>query len=114
VTLEDKVFEILRPINNPVTHLIRPKDIPGVSYHIIDRRPTLYGDGKPMREETSIQVDVWTSCGESQSIERRITQAMTTAGFKYTRQEDGVDTQAGIYQKTLVFYLEFKSEDYNE
>ena len=111
MNLEKHVFDILKPISCPATHLVRVKDFPSVAYHFFDHRPTLYGDGKPIREEACCQVEIYTQDGKSHPIVQEVKTIMAKAGWRFTREEDGIETGPGVYQKPLVFYLEFRTEE---
>ena len=113
MTIVDSIKKILKPVSAPATHLIRSKNFPSISFHIINRRITLRGDGKPKREAASCQVDIWTENGESSTIVREVTEAMSKAGWRYVPDDDSLDMATGIYQKTLIFNREFGTEEYD-
>ncbi|MCL2527901.1 MAG: hypothetical protein FWE42_05710 [Defluviitaleaceae bacterium] len=111
MNLEQNIFEILKPISCPATHMVRPKNLPSISYSILDRRPTIYGDGKPIREAAHCQVEIYTSDGKAHPIVQDVKEAMGKAGWQYVKEEDGMETGPGVYQKPLVFYLEFSNQN---
>ena len=111
MNLPQVVYDTLLPIKCIVTHMVRAKDLPSASYRIFDRRPTLHGDGKPIREEAYCWIDIWTINGKSKPISNEIKQHMANAGWRYVREEDGIETEQGIYQLSLIFYLEFSNQD---
>jgi len=109
--LVNHVHKVLEPVGHPATQQARPKVTPGISFRFFDQRPTMYGDGKPVREEAHCQIDVWTADGKSLGISTKVKEVMKAAGWRYIREEDGLDTGPGVYQQSLVFYLEFGTED---
>ena len=109
--LVSHVYKALGETGYPATQQARLKATPSLSFHFFDRRPTLYGDGKPVREEAYCQIDVWTADGKSLDVVSDVMAAMGAAGWRYVREEDGLDTSAGLYQQSLVFYKEFGTEE---
>ena len=105
------VHDTLKPVEHPATHLVRPKKFPGISYHFFNQGPSLYGDGKPRRMESNCQVDIWTTDGNYQSIATKVIKLMSDAKFRYLREEEDIEINTGLYQKPLIFYIEYGAED---
>ena len=59
----NKVWEVLQPLNIPVSFEIRPEISPqsrvGISYHFFNEGYNQYGDGKGREFGGSLQVDVF-------------------------------------------------------
>ncbi|MCL2225793.1 MAG: hypothetical protein FWB96_12570 [Defluviitaleaceae bacterium] len=111
--LVDVVFKALgditiEGITLPVTHITRPQSIPGVSYHFYNRRPSLYGDGIPIREEVYCQVTLWTKDANTKGIPAEIENRMRAHGFKSRPGDYDFEHHAGIYSESLVFYIEYE------
>ena len=111
MNLVDFVYNTLKSVKCPATHQVRPSELPGLSFHFFGHRPSLHGDGDPVREECNCQIDIWTRNGMSHLIERKVRRVMKKAGFLYVREDDNFEESIGIYQKTIVFYKEFGVED---
>ena len=109
--LVQHVRDILVPLGYPVTHQVRSKQFPSLSYHFFNEGPALHGDGKIRREQCNCQIDIFTQNGKSYPIVRKIRQAMKEAGFLYVRTDDNFESSIGVYHKVLVFYLEFETEE---
>jgi len=110
--LKKHVKDILTPViaGKPLAYRVRSKDRPCVSYHFFNIRPSLHGDGKVKRKECQCQVDIWTDNGDHLTLADAITGAMLKAGWLYVGEDDEVDTTIGVYQNTIVFYLDYKME----
>jgi hypothetical protein len=93
-----------------VLHLTRPKELPCISYHFFGNRPSLFGDGLPVREECQCQVDIWTRDGTDRDISKNVRRAMREAGFKRVREDYDIEG-TGIYHKIIVFYIEYEAEE---
>ena len=109
--LETHVHDLLTPLGCPVTHQVRSKQLPSLSYHFFGRQPSLHRDGQPVREETNCQVDIFTADGKSYPIAKKVKRAMRKAGWLYVREDDNFESGTGVYHKVLVFYKEFEMEE---
>ena len=105
------VHEALKPIGLSVTHIVRPPNLPGLSFHFYDMRPSLYGDGKVKRRECNCRVEIWTTNGESKEFPEKIRQSMRKAGFRPTVEGHEIERYAGVYSEALTFYIEYEAEE---
>lgn len=112
----NKVYDILKTLNIPIQHLLRPAINPeskvGISYHFFNEGYEVYGDGKGKEEGGSLQIDIFSTIDYS-TIVKQVKELLEKHGFRYY---DGRDTDDSIdntqlFQKILIFnYTESEVE----
>jgi len=105
------VVDILTPLELPAVYHGRHRDIPSLSFHFFGEQPSYYGDGRILREGFNCQIDVFTRGGKCHVVVQKIRKAMEDAGFLYVRTDDNFERDTGLYHKTIIFYLEYDTEE---
>lgn len=111
--LVDTVCNLLKPLNIPVLHILRPdinsKSRTGISYHFFNEGYQSYGDGKGKEFGGSLQVDVFSTVDYS-SVVKQVRETLEANGFKHADSRDTSDSlnsNIQYYQKTMIFnYVE--------
>lgn len=107
------VYNILKPLNVPVKYMLRPelnsKNRIAASYHFFGEGYQSYGDGKGKDFGGSLQVDIFSTVDNSETI-KQTRSLLEINGFRLADSRDSFDslnTNTQYYQKTLVFnYIE--------
>ena len=110
----NKVWEVLQPLNIPVSFEIRPEISPqkrvGISYHFFNEGYNQYGDGKGREFGGSLQVDVFAYINfDYSNIVRQVRGLLESAKFRFAGQSDNGEIASDVqyFHKILTFnYVE--------
>jgi len=102
-----EIFVELKSASPNVTHLTRPEKVPGLSYNLYGQKPTLFGDGVPLRHEIHCQVTIWSKDANVGILPEKVKTAMQKIGFIYLRPDYDLERHSGLYNEAHVFYIEF-------
>jgi len=103
-----RVYDILKPLNVPVSFMLRPdmsKNQIGISYHFFNEGYELYGDGKGKNPGGSLQVDVFSTVDYTNTVKQAIN-LLESNGFRLADKRDSEDSLSEnikYYQKVLIF-----------
>jgi len=107
--LVNLVYDILSPLNVPVLWQLRPKDLPGITYHFFNENGELYGEGEEVIGGISCQIDIWSKTSYT-TLSKQVKTAMKKSGFYFVDGMDSFEEGVNIYHKTLVFNYYYESE----
>lgn len=103
-----KVNEILKPLNLPISYILRPEisgaNKIGISYHFFSEGYGLHGDGDGNEFGGSLQVDIFSTVDYTETI-NQARQLLESAKFRLADMTDSDDSLRNVkyYHKILIF-----------
>lgn len=105
----DKIFQVLQPLNIPVSYVIRPAlenttEQAGISYHFF-LETGLYGDGVRVRNIGQLQVDYFYRNKSGRLRVAQIVKLLERANLRLQRTSDDAELVKGVrlYHMIIVF-----------
>lgn len=101
------VYKALKPLGYPVLWQKRPPlgAKPVISYHFFSQGHELMGNGMPLANGGSLQVDLFSDKDYSEAVDQ-VKGALTSAGFRLASMDDDLeelDAARMLYHKIMIF-----------